>query len=162
MNSDYFQHPQRFPGNAAGAFYTTGQQCPESNEPDAPLVWMGNCLSCEAPETEAPKLLAALDDTNSDTYFVRQPTTPEEVEQACWALKVCCVCALRYGGKDRSIIRQLDNDPELCDYIEMPGGSLNLTVAPDGELLPFAQRICDAKRAKHKAEYGKKWWQFWR
>lgn len=51
------------------------------------------------------------------TYFVRQPETPEEVEQARSAIVVCCVKDLRYGGLDRTIIKQLGNDPEICDYL---------------------------------------------
>lgn len=78
---------------------------------------MGDCLSCGLPETEASDLLAPLNDDNLDTYFVRQPVTPEEVEAACWAIKVCCVSALRYGGTDVEIIKRLGNDPEYCDYL---------------------------------------------
>lgn len=158
MESDDFHYPRRFPLNAPGPFYTTGGQRSSSNQPSAERVWTGDCLSCEAPEAEAPELLAPLDDNNSDTYFLRQPSTPEEVQHACWALGVCCVAALRYGGQDRSIIRRLGNDPELCDYIEMSDGTLRLTVGPDGELLPFAQRIRDEERRRRR----KKWWQFWR
>ena len=78
--------PRRCPLNAPGPFYTTGQ-----------------CLACEAPEDEAPDLLAPLTGGNYTTYFVRQPRTPEEVERACNAIRVCCVMDLRYGGTDRAI-----------------------------------------------------------
>lgn len=165
MDADYFHHPKRFPKNAPGPFYTTGYQCPESERPGAPLVWSAECLQCEAPEAEAPELLAPLNDTNLDTHFVRQPSTPDEIAHACMAARVCCVSALRYGGKDREIIDQLNNDPEVCDYIAMRDGSLRLTVDSDGKLLPFAKRIADDNRAKWDHENRKsrkRWWQFWR
>jgi ferredoxin len=91
---------RRLAKNAPGPFYTTG-----------------DCLACGLPEQEAPELLAELDANNADTYFVRQPETPEEVERACRALKSCCIPALRYGGKDRAIITRLGNDPKYCDHV---------------------------------------------
>jgi hypothetical protein len=88
------------------------------------------------PEAEAPDLLAPIDDTNSDTYFVRQPQTEEEIERACKAAEVCCVSAIRYGGKNPKIIERLGE--EYCDY----------EVLPDGKA-----RIRKLQR---------KWWQFWK
>ena len=98
--------PHRFRKNVPGPFYTTG-----------------DCLACDAPEHEAPDLLAPLTGNNADTYFVRQPTTPDEVERACRALEVCCVAALRYGGTDPNIIRRLGNEPDYCDRL-LPGGPI--------------------------------------
>ena len=101
------QHTRhRFRKNVPGPFYTTG-----------------DCLACDAPEHEAPDLLAPLIGNNSDTYFVRQPSTPDEVERACRALEVCCVAALRYGGSDPNIIRRLGNEPDYCDRL-LPGGPI--------------------------------------
>src|SRR5687767_10819361 len=97
----------RFEKNVPGPFYGTGE-----------------CMACGAPEVEAPQLLAPLEGDNYDTYFVRQPATPEEVEQACRALESCCASALRYGGKDPAIIRRLGNDPEHCDHLR-PGPSIS-------------------------------------
>jgi hypothetical protein len=91
--------PQRCPLNVPGPFYT-----------------LGTCLACEAPEYEAPDLLAPLDDNNFTTYFVKQPETPEEIERACNAIRVCCVADLRYGGTDPAIIERLGNDETVCDY----------------------------------------------
>ncbi|MEZ6139545.1 MAG: hypothetical protein R3B84_03135 [Zavarzinella sp.] len=98
------QHPRRCALNAPGSFYT-----------------LGKCLACEAPEAEAPDLLAPLTGDNYTTYFVRQPETPEEVERACSAIEVCCVMDLRYGGTDRDIIERLGNDPVACDYVVQDG-----------------------------------------
>lgn len=108
MDKDYFQHPERFPKNVEGAFYTLGYVGDDGS-------WCGQCLSCEIPEREAPTLLAGLTDTNSDTYFVRQPETAEEIEQACCAIEVCCVDALRYGGHDPKILARLHATGN-CDY----------------------------------------------
>ena len=90
----------RFEKNVPGPFYTTGE-----------------CLSCGIPEAMAPELLAPLDDGNFDTYFVRQPSTPEEIERACRAVEVCCVDALRYEGRDPKIIMRLGNNPGCCDHV---------------------------------------------
>jgi uncharacterized protein (TIGR02996 family) len=96
----WHEHPRRCPLNVVGPFYTTG-----------------DCLACEAPEAEAPDLLAPLQDGNITTYFVRQPQTAEEIERACQAIEVCCVMDLRYGGTDPKIIARLRNDPLACDYL---------------------------------------------
>jgi ferredoxin len=94
--------------NAAGLFYTTGE-----------------CMACGAPEDEAPDLFAPLEGENFDTYFVRQPSTPEEVERACRAAHACCVNAVRYGGTDPAIILRLGNRPQYCDHL-LPGGPVRL------------------------------------
>src|SRR6476660_9464693 len=90
----------RFEKNVPGDFYTTG-----------------DCMACDAPESEARDLLAPLEGGNNDTYFVKQPETPEEIERACCALQVCCVSALRYGGKNPEIIRRLGNSSADCDHM---------------------------------------------
>lgn len=111
---------------------------PESSDSPGELIWCGDCLACEAPEGEAPQLLAKLSKTNTDTYFVQQPTSPNEINAACRALQSCCVSALRYAGKDRKIISQLGNNPQYCDYIIGGSGQLVRTLDDFGELLPFA------------------------
>jgi hypothetical protein len=100
---------KRLPKNAPGPFYTLGYYCHGR--------WCGECLACEAPEAEAPDLLAPLKDGNQDTYFLRQPATPDEIERACRAIEVCCVAALRYAGTDPAIIRRLGNTSMHSDYI---------------------------------------------
>lgn len=121
----------RFEKNAPGPFYTTGE-----------------CLACGAPEIEAPGLLAPLEGENYDTWFVRQPSTPEEVEQACRAMEVCCTSALRYGGHDRAIILRLGNDPQYCDHL-----------LPDAPIP--ASRAQPERAPEQKRERGS-WWRFWR
>src|SRR5690349_6213903 len=117
MAMNYFNHPRRFPKNAAGPFYTTGEPYRETDDPASPIVWGGDCLWCGAPEAEATSLLAPFDETYTDTYFVRQPATAEETDQAISAARVCCVSAIRYGGRDPNIIARLDNDPAMCDFV---------------------------------------------
>ena len=99
MSKQVAWHPERGKKNVEGAFYTIEN----------------GCLACALPEAEAPTLLSD-DEEACDTFFVRQPETPEEVEAACNAIEVCCTEALRYGGKDRKIIARLGNDPAYCDY----------------------------------------------
>jgi hypothetical protein len=122
----------RFERNVPGAFYTTG-----------------DCLACEAPELEAPELLAPLEGENYDTYFIRQPKTSVEIERACRALEVCCVAALRYGGSDPEIVRRLGNDPLYCDHL-LPGGPI-----PRPDWMKERREAALRSQRKH-------WWQFWR
>ena len=86
--------------NAPGDWYTTG-----------------DCMACGAPEAEAPELFAPLEGENYETYFLRQPASPTEVERCCKAAAACCLSAVRYGGRMRAIIRALGNNPDVCDYI---------------------------------------------
>lgn len=106
MQRDYYIHPNRFPLNVEGAFYTLGMQFKDG-------AWCAECMSCGTPEVEAPKLLATFSEECADTYFIRQPETDEEIILACNALNVCCVDALRYGGSDPKILALLH--PSVCD-----------------------------------------------
>ena len=107
---------------------------------------MADCLQCEAPEAEAPDLLAVISEDNPNTYFVRQPETEDEVERACMAARVCCTSAIRYGGKDKAIINRLGNSPEYCDYFIDADGKLRRTVGDDGDLLPLAHQVVENYR----------------
>ena len=82
------RHPA-YPLNAPGDFY----------------VEAGMCIACEAPEHEAPELMAH-DETNH-CFFRRQPTTPIELEHAIQAVCVSCCEAVRYGGSDPAILSRL-------------------------------------------------------
>jgi len=62
------------------------------------------CLLCDAPRSEAPDLM---DQDDSNCFFTRQPSTPEEVERACSAVAVSCVEGVRYRGSDKTILRRL-------------------------------------------------------
>ena len=59
--------------------------------------------------------------TGGDTFFVKQPKTPDEVERACRAIDVCCANALRYAGDDPAIIRRLQKfrpSAACCDALD--------------------------------------------
>jgi hypothetical protein len=141
MSNDYFQHRDRFPKNAPGPFYTLGDVTSEG-------TWCGRCLSCNVPEEEAPSLLAQLTETNSDTYFVRQPETEEEIEQACCAIEVCCVDALRYGGQDPKILARLRRT-----------GNSDYSVGGDGVVI--APSLPNKTTLEGNLQ-PKRWWQLWK
>ena len=97
----------RFPKNVQGDFYTTGTK-------DINGQWCSDCMACDLPENEARDLMAPLEGENYDTYFVRQPNNLEEIAQAIGATEVCCVDAVRYGGKDKDILRRVH--PSVSDF----------------------------------------------
>jgi hypothetical protein len=76
---------ERHPLNAPGDFY----------------VERGQCISCGAPEAEAPMLMAY--DEEEGCYFRRQPETEEEVQCAINAILVSCVRPQRYAGTDEKV-----------------------------------------------------------
>lgn len=78
---------RRHPLNVIGPFYAED----------------GGCITCGAPEHEAPTLIASIDEPAGHCYFKRQPETLEEVEQAIRAIEVSCCGALRYDGDDERI-----------------------------------------------------------
>jgi uncharacterized protein (TIGR02996 family) len=117
-----FQHSRRIALNVDGPFYTCG-----------------DCLACEAPEAEAPELLAPLINGNYTTYFVRQPQTKEEIARACSAINVCCVLDLRYGGTDPINIQLLGNCPEHSDYLIRDDSATLVPASPISPIRPAAQ-----------------------
>jgi len=82
--------PEPTPLNAPGPFY----------------VGRDECISCRAPEHEAPDLMS-FDEERGSCYFLRQPTTPEETERAIQAVGVSCCGAVRYAGSDPKILQRL-------------------------------------------------------
>jgi hypothetical protein len=88
----------RHPRNAPGPFY----------------VVKGHCISCGAPQAEAPGLVT-LDE--GGCYFHKQPETPAEVNDALRAILVSCIEVYRYGGDEPTIRRRLAEIgySHLCD-----------------------------------------------
>jgi hypothetical protein len=129
--------PRRLEKNAPGDWYTTGE-----------------CLWCGAPELEAPELLHPLTDEDLETYFVRQPATPAEVEHACRVASVCCTTSIRYGGRDAAVIRRLGNTGEYCDFV----------VGDDGALRPAPPWHAPEPPwwTAASAPASRRWWQLWR
>lgn len=85
--------PTRHPQNAPGPFFV---------ENDC-------CIACGAPEREAPDLMAHEDseETGYHCYFRKQPSTPEQLDQAIRAVWVSCCGAVQYGGEDPDVLRRL-------------------------------------------------------
>jgi hypothetical protein len=80
---------RRFHLNASGDFY----------------VEDGMCIACGAPEREAPELMSHFESDKGryHCYFLRQPSTPLELEHAIKAVCVSCCDAVRYDGNDPMI-----------------------------------------------------------
>lgn len=77
-----------------------------------------SCITCGAPEAEAPDLIVHSNKDNyGHCYFKKQPETEHELDQAINAICVSCIGALRYGGKDQSIIKRLYQigEGDQCD-----------------------------------------------
>jgi hypothetical protein len=89
----------RDPRNAPGDFY----------------VMADSCLTCCAPEAEAPELIRTGDD---GCYYIRQPANDDEVSRAMSAVVVSCIGAHRYGGEDPRIRQRLADQGEAaaCDH----------------------------------------------
>ena len=88
------------------------------NAPGSFYVVDGQCMACCAPEAEAPDLMDHVADPYYHCYFKKQPTTPEELNQAVRACWVSCTQAVRYAGHDPAVIRQLQEmgTGETCDH----------------------------------------------
>ena len=73
-------------------------------------------MSCGAPEMEAGTLMSH--DGMGHCFFVRQPTTTEEVDAAILSLWSSCCGAVRYGGHDREILVRLAEigEGDTCDF----------------------------------------------
>jgi len=72
----------------------------------------GQCIICHLPPEIAPSLIGFYESpdgnhANSTCFFKRQPTNPKEVELAIEAMHSSCVEAIRYGGDNLKIIKQL-------------------------------------------------------
>ena len=76
------------------------------------------CLACDAPYSEAPKLMEY--DKNMHCYFKRQPQTPKEFEHAINAVRVSCIEAVAYGGNDPEILNKVKTTPCMNRVEESP------------------------------------------
>ena len=97
-----FTLPERYPENSKGDFYVENQAC----------------ISCGAPEAEAPDLIEHSKLEYGHCYFKKQPTTSDELDRAISALQVSCISGIRYGGKDQAILKRLYDlgSQAECDY----------------------------------------------
>jgi hypothetical protein len=87
--------------NAAGPFYVVHERC----------------IACQAPESEAPDLMThdEGEEIGYQCYFKKQPTTPEQLDQAINAVIVSCCGAVRYAGRDPEILKRIC-DPRWEPY----------------------------------------------
>jgi len=78
----------------------------------------GDCISCGAPQAEAPDLIEHGKE-DGHCYFKKQPQTEKELDQAISALMVSCINALRYGGTEEKILKRLYENglADLCDHL---------------------------------------------
>lgn len=93
--------PDRYLENTQGDFYVINNAC----------------ITCGAPEAEAPDLIEHSKLEYGHCYFKKQPQTPDEIERAISAMEVSCIGGLRYGGKDEKILKRIYEKglEELCD-----------------------------------------------
>jgi hypothetical protein len=78
-------------------------------------VQQGCCLSCGVPQSVAPTLVGWLDTKNSTgCYWIRQPRTAQELEQAIRIIHEQELDCHRYAGTDPKVIRKLP--PSQCDF----------------------------------------------
>jgi hypothetical protein len=92
-------HPQSAPGD----FYVVNDEC----------------ISCGAPHAVAPDLIgwAEVPEGNHDhCIWKKQPTTPDEFEQAVAAFDASEVGCYRYAGADPAIMSRIGLD--YCDHPE--------------------------------------------
>jgi hypothetical protein len=68
-----------------------------------------------APESDAPELMGFA--KPDGWFFPRQPETPGELDHAINAVRVSCVEALRYAGRDTTVLERLHERGcgHLCD-----------------------------------------------
>lgn len=104
--------PERYPENSTGDFYVLNQVC----------------ITCGAPEAEAPDLIEHSKLEYGHCYFKKQPKTQDEIDRAINAIAVSCTGGLRYGGKDEQILKRLYHigQAEQCDH--KPVGNYKMLV----------------------------------
>ncbi len=66
----------------------------------------GMCITCLAPESEAPELIG-FDEKTNHCYFKKQPETEEEIEHAILAVHVSCCEGVQYEGNNPEILKRL-------------------------------------------------------
>jgi hypothetical protein len=92
----YEAHPESAPGD----FYVKNDEC----------------FTCGAPHEVAPDLIGWAEDATS-CIWKKQPTTPEEFEQAISVMGAACCGLHRYGGSDPKIMSRI---PAYSDQVENP------------------------------------------
>jgi hypothetical protein len=97
------------------------------NVPGDFYVAKDECITCMAPEAEAPNLME-FDHAANSCYFGRQPLTADEVDGAIRAVWVSCCQAVRYRGRDPNVQRKL-LELGQGDSIDVPVSRLAIWVS---------------------------------
>jgi len=64
-------------------------------------------MHCGAPEIAAPDFMG-FDEKARSCYFKKQPSTPEEYEQAMQAVRVACCDNIHYSTDDPAVLEQIN------------------------------------------------------
>ena len=91
---------QPHPENASGDFYVVD----------------GCCTRCGVPEVEAPDIFALATSDPSHCVIAKQPRTPAEVDRTLNAIQAAELGCIRYRGRNRAIIRKLEQMGEGGQY----------------------------------------------
>jgi len=93
---------ERYSENVQGDFYVENQVC----------------ITCGAPEAEAPDLIEHSKLEYGHCYFKKQPITADELDRAISAMQVSCIAGVRYGGSNKAILKRLFDLglQSECDY----------------------------------------------
>jgi hypothetical protein len=96
------------------------------NQPGPFYVVDAECISCGAPEAEAAQLMSH--DDKGHCFFVRQPSTEQEVDAAIRAVWTSCCGAVRHGGSDTNILDRFARigESSRCDEQRAAGPSLSI------------------------------------
>jgi hypothetical protein len=82
---------------------------------EAFYVQQGCCIRCGAPQEIAPTLIGwRANEELTECYWIRQPQTPDELEQAIKIIHTQDLGCHRYAGTNPKIIRRLPSDQ--CDF----------------------------------------------
>lgn len=79
----------------------------------------GVCITCGAPEAEAPDLIEHQKSEYGHCYFKKHPEREDEVNRAINAVAVSCIAGLRYTGADENILMKLYEigEQSQCDNV---------------------------------------------
>ncbi|MFN3650537.1 MAG: ferredoxin [Armatimonadota bacterium] len=118
------------------------------NVPGPFYVEDGCCVACMVPHLIAPDLMG-FDEESSHCFVRQQPSSPEAVTRAIFAVRISEVGCLRYGGTDPDILRRFAELGEAgaCDHAPPPGAGFVLRnhvsfEAPPGmDLESLAERL---------------------
>ena len=96
-------------------------------------VEVGKCLACGVPQAVAPDLVGWVDELKRHCYWIKQPETTEELDQAIKVLDSQELECHRYAGTDPAVLSRVATT--CCDYPLEQVGVLQPDTAPTFALL---------------------------